>query len=88
MNQLARLPSRALPVPALVAAAGDQARMRFLEFFAANIRNAHTRRAYIYLANGGTLEHAQSMAAHEFRAPPSSMTGPRNGSSRTKWSGS
>jgi site-specific recombinase XerD len=46
MNQLAPLPSRSLPVPALVEAAGDQARIRFLEFFAANIRNAHTRRAY------------------------------------------
>jgi site-specific recombinase XerD len=46
MNQLAPLPSRSLPVPALVAAAGDQARVRFLEFFAANIRNPHTRRAY------------------------------------------
>ena len=33
-------------VPALVAAAGERARIRFLEFFAANIRNPHTRRAY------------------------------------------
>jgi integrase/recombinase XerC len=32
--------------PALVAAAGDRARLRFLEFFAANIRNRHTPRAY------------------------------------------
>src|SRR5580692_2703567 len=32
--------------PALVAAAGERASMRFLEFFAANIRNPHTRRAY------------------------------------------
>ena len=46
MNQLARLPPQSLPVPTLVAAAGDQARVRFLEFFAANIRNPHTRRAY------------------------------------------
>src|ERR1700733_12466594 len=46
MNQLAPLSSQSLPVPALVAAAGDQARIRFLEFFAANIRHAHTRRAY------------------------------------------
>jgi site-specific recombinase XerD len=46
MKQLAPLPSRSLPVPALVAAAGEQARVRFLEFFAANIRNPHTRRAY------------------------------------------
>jgi site-specific recombinase XerD len=30
----------------LVAAAGDRASTRFLEFFAATIRNAHTRRAY------------------------------------------
>ena len=33
-------------VPALVAVAGEHASMRFLEFFAANIRNPHTRRAY------------------------------------------
>ncbi len=43
MNDLTPLPSRPLPVPALVAAAGEQARVRFLEFFAANIRNPHTR---------------------------------------------
>ena len=34
------------PVPELVAAAGERASMRFLEFFTANIRNPHTRRAY------------------------------------------
>jgi hypothetical protein len=33
-----------LSVPAIVAAAGDRAGMRFLEFFTANIRNPHTRR--------------------------------------------
>jgi site-specific recombinase XerC len=44
MNQLAPTGSPALPV--LVAAAGERAGMRFLEFFAANIRNPHTRRAY------------------------------------------
>ena len=33
-------------LPALVAAAGGKARERFLEFFAARIRNRHTRRAY------------------------------------------
>ena len=31
-------------LPAFVA--GERASMRFLEFFAANIRNPHTRRAY------------------------------------------
>jgi site-specific recombinase XerD len=47
MNQLATFPSRNLPVvPELVAAAGDRASLCFLEFFAAIIRNPHTRRAY------------------------------------------
>src|ERR1700680_1950019 len=31
---------------AMVAAAGDDTRERFLEFFASNIRNRHTRRSY------------------------------------------
>src|ERR1700693_2447205 len=44
MNQLVPIASPALPK--LVAAAGERAGMRFLEFFAANIRNPHTRRAY------------------------------------------
>jgi integrase/recombinase XerC len=44
MNQLVPISSPALP--ALVIAAGDHARTRSLEFFAANIRNPHTRRAY------------------------------------------
>jgi integrase/recombinase XerC len=30
----------------LIATAGERAQLRFLEFFAANIRNPHTRRAY------------------------------------------
>ena len=38
-------------VPALVAAAGERASMRFLEFFAANIRDRHTRRAYARAAD-------------------------------------
>ncbi|MDX7952136.1 tyrosine-type recombinase/integrase [Lichenihabitans sp. Uapishka_5] len=37
----------ALPAPALVAAAGDRASYRFLEFFTAQIRNPHTRRSYL-----------------------------------------
>ena len=39
-----RAASRALP--AIVAAADDDTRERFLEFFASTIRNPHTRRAY------------------------------------------
>jgi site-specific recombinase XerD len=46
-NALVPVPKSAAPVlPALVVAAGDRASIRFLEFFAANIRNPHTRRAY------------------------------------------
>jgi len=33
-------------VPALVAAGGERAAIRFLEFFAGQIRNANTRAAY------------------------------------------
>jgi site-specific recombinase XerC len=45
MTQLVSLASP--PCPALVAAAGERAQRRFLEFFAAAIRNPHTRRAYV-----------------------------------------
>ena len=44
MNQLAVLSG--FRVSALVATAGERAQLRFLEFFAARIRNANTRRAY------------------------------------------
>ncbi len=44
MNQLA--PLNAPTLPAIVTAAGNPTGMRFLEFFAAAIRNPHTRRAY------------------------------------------
>ena len=47
MNQTLPVPVAASAgLPALITAAGDQASLRFLEFFAANIRNPHTRRAY------------------------------------------
>jgi site-specific recombinase XerC len=39
-------PLQATALPALIADAGDRTRMRFIEFFAANIRNPNTRRAY------------------------------------------
>ena len=44
-------PVTASALPQLVAAAGERASMRFLEFFAANIRNPHTRRAYARAAD-------------------------------------
>jgi site-specific recombinase XerD len=45
MSQLAPI-SATTNLPVLIAASGERASHRFLEFFAANIRNAHTRRAY------------------------------------------
>ncbi|MGI4800325.1 MAG: tyrosine-type recombinase/integrase [Janthinobacterium lividum] len=45
MNQLVPA-AKATRLPALVAAAGERAEIRFLEFFASAIRNPHTRRAY------------------------------------------
>ena len=33
-------------IPALIAASGEQAAWRYIEFFTANIRNPNTRRAY------------------------------------------
>ncbi len=49
MNQLVAI--TAPRIPELVAAAGERAGMRFLEFFAANTRNPHTRRAYARAAD-------------------------------------
>ncbi len=51
MNQLTALPSPVLALPALIATADHRAQLRFLEFFAANIRNPHTRRAYARAAS-------------------------------------
>lgn len=45
MNQVALLSEFQAPAP--IAAAGDRAAYRFLEFFTAQIRNTHTRRAYV-----------------------------------------
>ena len=47
MNQLVVLDTAYSPAPALIAAAGDRAIYRFLEFFTAQIRNPHTRRSYV-----------------------------------------
>jgi site-specific recombinase XerD len=45
MNQLAPV-AASISLPALITTAGERAKLRFLEFFAANIRNPNTRRAY------------------------------------------
>jgi site-specific recombinase XerD len=57
MNQLVPFTDRA---PALIAASGERASYRFLEFFTANIRNPNTRRAYARAA----LEFFDWLAAH------------------------
>jgi site-specific recombinase XerD len=54
-------------LPALVVATGDRARVRFLEFFAANIRNPHTRRAYAR-AVGGFLSWCESVGVESLAA--------------------
>jgi len=47
MSQLVTAsPIHSVAMPALVASSGERAGVRFLEFFAAQIRNVHTRRAY------------------------------------------
>ena len=44
MNELVLFTGDTLPTP--IDATGDQARMRFLEFFTTDVRNPNTRRAY------------------------------------------
>jgi site-specific recombinase XerD len=46
MDQSAAVKHGGGVVPATIAAEGDQASWRYIEFFTANIRNPHTRRAY------------------------------------------
>jgi site-specific recombinase XerD len=46
MNQLITTRAAAAPLPALVAASGEQAARCFINFFTSNIRNRHTREAY------------------------------------------
>jgi site-specific recombinase XerD len=47
MEILPAVHSRKIPVPAIIAAAGDKASEHFLEFFAATLRNKNTRAAYV-----------------------------------------
>ena len=91
MNQLVPIASPTIPV--LVAAAGDRARIRFLEFFAANIRNPHTRRAYAraaaeflaWCADAGVPAIA---AVQPVPSPPGSRPEPASPRRRASSSGS
>ena len=62
MNDLV-VSSATLPIPAMVAAAGERAGVRFLEFFTAQIRNPHTRRAYARAA-AEFLAWCEGIASH------------------------
>ena len=82
MNQL--VPIGSFRLPALVAAAGERASVRFLEFFTANIRNPHTRRAYARAADEflGVLEPACRRLAPSSRCMWRPGSRPRPASSR------
>ena len=75
MNQLVPIRGAAIPVPALIAAAGERARVRFLEFFAANIRNPHTRRAYYRAAEEFLTWCASDRRAVDRRRPAGACRG-------------
>jgi len=63
---------RAHVVPSLIATAGERATFRSIGFFAANIRNPHTRRAYPAGRTGRTY---RPMGA-KWRADPALNTRP------------
>ena len=58
--------SRAFSLPAIVAAAGERATRRFVEFFTANIRNPNTRQAYAHaVADFCFWCEARGLALHQ-----------------------
>jgi hypothetical protein len=63
--------------PALVAAAGERARARFIEFFTANIRNRNTRRAYAQ-AVGEFLAWCEAHRVPSITAAPFSLKVPKH----------
>lgn len=81
------------PVPALIAVSGERASLRFLEFFAANIRNPHTRRAYGYAVwsfwPGATIRAChRSSPFSRFTSPPGSNCSSRGAQRRPSRRGS
>jgi integrase/recombinase XerC len=60
MNQL--VPICSLTLPMLVAGAGERASMRFLEFFAADIRSPHTCRTYAQANDHRALSGGDNVA--------------------------
>ena len=57
-------------VPAMVAAAGERAALRFIDFFTANIRNPNTRAAYGVAVRGFLLGSTSTMSASWARSAP------------------
>jgi site-specific recombinase XerD len=66
MNQLVPIPASP-SLPSIVTAAGERAQIRFLEFFAAQIRNTNTRRAYAR-AVGDFLAWCEGRGVHTLSA--------------------
>ena len=67
MPNLVPLTTASRALPAIVAAADQDARERFLEFFASNLRNRHTRRAYL-TAVEDFLDWCEAAGVGSFRA--------------------
>ena len=71
MNETALALRSAAPLPTLVISPGERAGIRFLEFFASNICNPNTRRAYAHAvgefltwcaqAGAGSITNVQSL---------------------------
>jgi hypothetical protein len=74
-------------VPALIAGAGDAAGWRYVEFFTANIRNPHTRRAYAraFWRTAARSNTRRTWLRTPARARPGSTIGVKNGSHRRRW---
>ena len=87
-------PAAAFQVPALIAASGEKAGMRFLEFFAAKIRNPHTRRAYGRACDGfsgvvrGQTRCWRSRPCSRCMSPPGSSCSSRSALHRPSSCGS
>jgi hypothetical protein len=89
MNQIvpilaARTPAKTrsrLVVPAAIAGAGDTAVRRFLEFFAATIRNKNTRMAYyraVVAPNFLTTSRMRIRGRSGFQAADGAITAPQS----------
>jgi hypothetical protein len=63
-------PAPALPVPVLIAAAGERASLRFIDFFTAHIRNPNTRAAYGVATRSFLLGSSRAVSPRSARSAP------------------